>query len=81
MIYSLGTKQNLELLAYCVQSQSNDISGGKKKKKYSVYCRKPSKKNRKLMLKRPALPDDFQGRVFRSKFRVSVEAYGFFLIG
>ena len=37
MIYSLGTKQNLELLAYCVQSQSNDISGGKKKKKSTVF--------------------------------------------
>ena len=67
MICSLGTKQNLELLAYCVQSQYNDISGNTHThKKYSVYCRKPSKKNRKLMLKRPALPDGFQGRVFRS---------------
>ena len=30
MVYSLGTKQNLDLLAYCMQSQSNDTSGSKK---------------------------------------------------
>ena len=73
MVYSLGTKQNLDLLAYSIQSQSNDTSGNEKK--YSVYWRKPSKKNRKLMLKRPALPDDFQGNFLEATFRVSVEAY------
>ena len=73
MAYSLGAKQNLDLLAYSMQSQSNDTSGNEKK--YSVYWRKPSKKNRKPMLKTPAIPDDFQGNFLEPTFRVSVEAY------
>ena len=34
-------------------------------RKYSVYCRAPSKKNGQLMLKRPKFPEGFQERVVK----------------
>ena len=37
--------------------------------KFSVHCRVPSKENGQLMLKRPELPDGFQGRGFKGSMR------------
>ena len=37
--------------------------------KYSVDCRAPSKENGQLMLRRPELPNPFQGRGFKSSVR------------
>jgi len=34
--------------------------------KYSIYCRAPSKENGQLVLKRPELPNAFQGRVLKA---------------
>ena len=35
----------------------------------AVYCRAPSKDSRQLVLKRPELPDGFQGKVFKDRMR------------
>ena len=37
--------------------------------KCSVYCRAPSKESRKLVIQRPELPKEFQGKVFKDKVR------------
>ena len=44
--------------------KTNLLTPGCGGEKYSVYWRKPSKKNRKLMLKRPELPCGFLERIF-----------------
>ena len=44
-------------------------------KKYSVYCRTPSKESRQLILKRPEFPQGFQGRVFKDSVRERVIGY------
>ena len=35
----------------------------------SIYCRAPSKENGQLVLKRPELPNGFQGRGFKGSVR------------
>ena len=45
------------------------------KKKYSVYCRAPSKEYGKRIPKRPNLPDGFQGKVFKDRVRERVSVY------
>lgn len=42
-----------------------DFSEGKD----STYCKAPSKQHRQLTLKRPKLPDGFQGSVFKGKVK------------
>ena len=37
--------------------------------KEGVYCRAPSNESRQLVLKRPKLPDGFQGKVFKDRVR------------
>ena len=55
---------NLGLLTHSTQqNQYTDTSSHEGK--YSVYCKAPSKENRQLMLKRPELPNVFQGSVFK----------------
>ena len=39
-------------------------------------CRAPSKGNGQLLLKRPELPDGFQGRVFKTMFGVRAAVCG-----
>ena len=34
-----------------------------------IYCRVPRKENVQLVLKRPELPDGFQGRVFKGTIK------------
>ena len=58
----MNSKANL-LTPACVEGQ------------YSVYCRVPSKENRQLMLKRPKLPDGFQGRGFKGSVREGTAGY------
>ena len=50
-------------------SKTNLLTPGCGEGKYSVYCRVPSKENKQLVLKRPELPNGFQGRVFKSNIR------------
>ena len=38
-------------------------------RKYSIYCRAPSKESQQLELKRPELLDGFQGDVFKDRVR------------
>ena len=48
-----------------VCSKANLLTPGYGEGKYSAYCRAPSKENGQLMLKRPKLPNGFQGRGFK----------------
>ena len=41
---------------------TSDCGGG-------AYCRAQNKESRQLVLKRPELPDGFQGKVFKDKLR------------
>ena len=45
-------------------SKANLLTTGCGEGKYSIYCRVSSKEKEQLTLKRPKLPDEFQGRVF-----------------
>ena len=38
--------------------------------KYSIYCSATNKENGQLMLKRPELPNGFQGRVLKATLGV-----------
>ena len=38
--------------------------------KYSIYCRATNKENGQLVLKRPELPNGFQGRVLKATLGV-----------
>ena len=62
--------------AHLMCSRANLPIPGCGKGKCSIYCKAfsvgPSKENRQLRLKRPKLPDGFQGRVFKDKVRERV---------
>ena len=53
-------------------SKANLLTLGCSKGKFRVYCRAPSKESRQLLLKRPELPSDVQGKVFKDKVRERV---------
>ena len=46
-------------------SKASLLTSGCGKGKYSLYFRTPNKENGQLMLNRPKLPNDFQGRSFK----------------
>ena len=57
-------------------SKANVLTPGCGEGKYSIYCKVPSvgpsKENGQLMLRRPKLPNGFQGRVFKDSVRERV---------
>ena len=60
-------KPKCALLSKC--SKADLPTPGCGERKYKIYFRVPHKENGKLMLKRPKLPDDFQGRGFIDSVR------------
>ena len=64
----LWTKHGATCLMH---SKANLLTPGCGEGKYSVYC----KENKPLMLKRPKLPNDFEGRVFKDSVRERVTGY------
>ena len=52
-----------------MHSKANLLTLGCGEEKCSVYCRAPSKESRQLVLKRPELPEGFQGKVFKNRMR------------
>ena len=46
-------------------SKANILILGCGEGKCNIYCRAPSNESRQLVLKRPKLPEDFQGKVFK----------------
>ena len=61
------TEPNLGLLALVQESQSPDT--GLWWRKVQRLLQAPSKESRQLVLKRPQLPDGFQGKVFKHRVR------------
>ena len=53
----------------CKCSKADLLTPGCGERKYKIYFRVPHKENGKLMLKRPKLPDNFQGRGFIDSVR------------
>ena len=49
----------------CLQTKPNLLTLDVGKRKRSVYYRVPSRKSEQPVLKRPRLPDVFQGKVFK----------------
>ena len=50
-------------------SKGNLLTPGCGEGRRSVYCRAPSKESRQLVLKRPELPEGFQGKVFKDRVK------------
>ena len=55
-----------------VHSEANLLTLRCGEAKYNVYCRALSKESRQLVLKRPELPEGFQGKVFKDRVREGV---------
>ena len=59
------------------QSQPTDAAGCGEGKG-SFYCRAPGKESRQLILKRPKVPEGFQGNVFKDRVRCVISSRTFF---
>ena len=76
VLINLIVLQNLELgLLTRIHSKVNLLTPGFGEGKYSIYYRVSNKENRQLMIKRPKLPEDFQGRGFKGSVRVRTTEY------
>lgn len=65
-----------KLVFVCLtHSKANQLTRGCSAGKYKVYCRVPSKETRKIILKRPKFPDEFQQRIFKESVRERVMEY------
>ena len=56
-------------------SKADLVTLGCDEGKSSVYCRRQARSLGQLMLKRPQLPEGFQGKAFKHRWRESVEGY------
>ena len=56
------TEPNLGLFTLSLKAHLLTLGCGEGKR--NPYCRVPNKESRKIMDKRPKLPDGFQGKVF-----------------
>ena len=65
----LGFYQAQFVSAYPTQSRANLLTQGRAEEMYNVYCKVSNKENGQLMLKRPKLPNGFQGKVFKSNMK------------
>ena len=69
----LGLLPNQAWVCSPTHSKTNLLTLGCGEGKHNIDCRAPSKENGQLMLKRPKLPDGFQGRGFKGRVREGLQ--------